>query len=191
MENICPVCGSSFEGSKRQRKCQKCRYIRPPREYTCIDCGATFTSTGYHVKRCPSCAAAEKKQVVALIAQAELQEDRESAAARKLADENYVKTCQLFRSGYTRKEIGRLLRLSRDKVNKILVDAGLISYPETELFNAGLTVAEISEATGTSRKLILSRIPYAFTPYDATYPSRSADRTRRCRARKKEKGPES
>lgn len=157
---------------------------RAPREYTCIDCGISFCTAGSRAKRCPACAAAAKKAA----AQAALQLDRDSADARKAADSSYSRVCYLYQHGYSRREIMHELNLSNYKVRKILVDAGLISYPETELFLAGCTVEEIAAQTGKSVSVVSAMIPYASVPYNSDHPSRSAANTRKFRERQKKKG---
>lgn len=153
----------------------------------CADCGVEFESKCFPAMRCPACAKAIAKQRSAESQKKRNQVDRDTAQARKATDQNYAAVCSLYKQGYSRNAIGIKLSLSRDKVRKILVDAELIAYPETELFRAGYGINEIAAVTGKSRRKICSRIPYAYTPHNATNPSLSAENTRRFRTRKKGK----
>lgn len=153
----------------------------------CVDCRVEFESKCYPAIRCPACAKAIAKERSAEAQKKRNQADRDTAQIRKETDQNYANVCSLYKQGYSRKGIGIKLSLSHDKVRKILVDAKLIYYPETELFLAGYSINEIAAITGRSRKKICSKIPYVYTPYDTSNPSLSAEATRRCRARKKQK----
>lgn len=153
----------------------------------CVDCGVEFESKCYPAMRCPACAKAIAKERGAAAQKKRNQADRDTAQLRKKTDQNYASVCSLYKQGYSRKEIGIKLSLSHDKVRKILVDAELISYPETELFLAGYGINEIATITGRSRNKICSRIPYVYTPYSTSNPSLSAENTRRFRAREKQK----
>lgn len=77
-------------------------------------------------------------------------------------------------------------KISWQKANKILINAGIIQTPESKLYNQKHTVNEICQMTGKSRKVVLSRIPYGKCMYDAEYPSPNALKIRKSREKNNE-----
>ena len=92
---------------------------------------------------------------------------------------------QLFKQEYCVAEICRKLKLSHNKVRKILVTTNCISTPESEMFHSGMTVGEIADVTGKSRKAVIDALPYIKGHYFAENPSQNALNIRKYKEKKK------
>lgn len=97
---------------------------------------------------------------------------------------------RLHEQGLSLKAIARQLKVSEQKVRKILITAGAWSSPTSrkvaELQAAGKSLDEIAAALGITRNAVLSYTPYDRGMQNAEYPSLNALRIRDSRAKKKE-----
>lgn len=96
---------------------------------------------------------------------------------------------RLHEQGLSIKTIARQLKVSEQKVRKILITAGAWSSPTSrkvaELQAAGKSLDEIAAALGITRNAVLSYTPYDRGMQNAEYPSLNALRIRASRAKKK------
>lgn len=96
---------------------------------------------------------------------------------------------RLHEQGLSIKTIARQLKVSEQKVRKILITAGAWSSPISrkvaELQAAGKSLDEIAAALGITRNAVLSYTPYDRGMQNAEYPSLNALRIRASRAKKK------
>lgn len=96
---------------------------------------------------------------------------------------------RLHEQGLSIKAIARQLKVSEQKVRKILITAGAWSSPTSrkvaELQAAGKSLDEIAAALGITRNAVLSYTPYDRGMQNAEYPSLNALRIRASRAKKK------
>lgn len=95
---------------------------------------------------------------------------------------------RLHEQGLSLKAIARQLKVSEQKVRKILITAGAWSSPTSrkvaELQAAGKSLDEIAAALGITRNAVLSYTPYDRGMQNAEYPSLNALRIRASRAKK-------
>lgn len=95
---------------------------------------------------------------------------------------------RLHEQGLSIKTIARQLKVSEQKVRKILITAGAWSSPTSrkvaELQAAGKSLDEIAAALGITRNAVLSYTPYDRGMQNAEYPSLNALRIRASRAKK-------
>lgn len=96
---------------------------------------------------------------------------------------------RLHEQGLSLKAIARQLKVSEQKVRKILITAGAWSSPTSrkvaDLQAAGKSLDEIAAALGITRNAVLSYTPYDRGMQNAEYPSLNALRIRASRAKKK------
>lgn len=96
---------------------------------------------------------------------------------------------RLHEQGLSIKTIALQLKVSEQKVRKILITAGAWSSPTSrkvaELQAAGKSLDEIAAALGITRNAVLSYTPYDRGMQNAEYPSLNALRIRASRAKKK------
>ena len=96
---------------------------------------------------------------------------------------------RLHEQGLSIKTIARQLKVSEQKVRKILITAGAWSSPTSrkvaDLQAAGKSLDEIAAALGITRNAVLSYTPYDRGMQNAEYPSLNALRIRASRAKKK------
>ena len=96
---------------------------------------------------------------------------------------------RLHEQGLILKAIARQLKVSEQKVRKILITAGAWSSPTSrkvaDLQAAGKSLDEIAAALGITRNAVLSYTPYDRGMQNAEYPSLNALRIRASRAKKK------
>lgn len=98
-----------------------------------------------------------------------------------MMDATVQSVLRLWEQDTSQKEIARRLRISEQKVCKILVSSGAIETDESKLQKSGLTVQQIAEKLGKSEKAVLARIPYEKGIYNAEYPTINALRIRKTR----------
>ena len=101
-----------------------------------------------------------------------------------MMDAGFQTVLRLWEQEASQKEIARRLRISPQKVCKILVTAGAIETEESKLQKQGLTVTQIAERLEKSEKAVIARIPYDKGIYNAEYPTRNALKIRKCREKK-------
>ena len=92
----------------------------------------------------------------------------------------------LWKKGFSKKEISRRLNISEHKVRKILVTIGAIEPEESRLYASGYTPEQISQLTGKTLGAVNARIPYTKCPYNQLNPTENALRIRKHRAKRKE-----
>ena len=96
---------------------------------------------------------------------------------------------RLHEQGLSIKTIALQIKVSEQKVRKILITAGAWSSPTSrkvaELQAAGKSLDEIAAALGITRNAVLSYTPYDRGMQNAEYPSLNALRIRASRAKKK------
>lgn len=100
-----------------------------------------------------------------------------------MMDATVQSVVRLWEQEYSRKEIARRMRISEQKVCKILVTVGAIETDEAMMFRDGYTVSQIAELLEKSEKAVIARIPYQKCIYDAEYPTINAIRIRKCRSK--------
>lgn len=98
-----------------------------------------------------------------------------------MMDATIQSVIRLWEQELSQKEISRRLKISEQKVCKILVTVGAIETEESRMIKSGLTVSEIAEKLGKSEKSVICRIPYEKGIYNAEYPTINAIRIRKCR----------
>ena len=103
-----------------------------------------------------------------------------------MMDATIQSVIRLWEQELTQKEISRRLKISEQKVCKILVTVGAIETEESRMIKSGLSVSEIAEKLGKSEKSVICRIPYEKGIYNAEYPTINAIRIRKCRDKKGE-----
>lgn len=101
-----------------------------------------------------------------------------------MMDATVQSVLRLWSQGTSQKEIARRLRISDQKVCKILVTTGEIETDESKLLMSGLSVNQIAEKLNKSVKSVIARIPYKKGVYNAEYPTINAIRIRKTRQRK-------
>lgn len=99
-------------------------------------------------------------------------------------DATFQSVLRLWEQDISQKEIARRLRISPQKVCKILVTAGAIETAESNLQKQGLTVQQIAERLEKSEKAVICRLPYDKGIYNAEYPTVNALKIRKCREKK-------
>ena len=92
----------------------------------------------------------------------------------------------LWKKGFSKKEISRRLNISEHKVRKILVTIGAIETEESKLSSAGHTQEQISQITGKTLGAVNARIPYTKCQYNQPHPTENALRIRKHRTKRKE-----
>ena len=95
-----------------------------------------------------------------------------------MIDATFQSVLRLWEQDYSQKEIARRLRISEQKVCKILVTAGSIETEESKLLKAGLAVKQIAEKLEKSEKAVIARIPYEKGIYNSEHPTINAIRIR-------------
>ena len=103
-----------------------------------------------------------------------------------MMDATIQSVIRLWEQELSQKEISRRLKISEQKVCKILVTVGAIETEESRMIKSGLSVSEIAEKLGKSEKSVICRIPYEKGIYNAEYPTINAIRIRKCRDKKGE-----
>ena len=101
-----------------------------------------------------------------------------------MIDATFQSVLRLWEQDTSQKEIARRLRISEQKVCKILVTAGAIETEESKLLKAGLAVKQIAEKLEKTEKAVVCRLPYEKGIYNAEYPTRNALKIRKCRVKK-------
>lgn len=91
---------------------------------------------------------------------------------------------KLHEQGYAIAQIAHRLKVSDQKVLRILVTYGFEETDESKLFNQGYTVQEIAILLGKEVKSVSQRLPYTKGMYMADYPSVNALRVRATRKKK-------
>ena len=103
-------------------------------------------------------------------------------------DALFTSVIRLHEQGTANKKIAKQLKISEQKVRKILITAGAWSSPLSvkiqELHKNGKSIDEIAEQIGLTRNSVLSYLPYDRGMKNAEYPSKNALKIRACRARK-------
>lgn len=92
----------------------------------------------------------------------------------------------LWKKGFSKKEISRRLNISEHKVRKILVTIGAIETDESKLYAAGYTNEQIIGITGKTLSAVNSMLPYTKCPYKQIHPTENALRIRKHRTKRKE-----
>lgn len=99
---------------------------------------------------------------------------------------------RLHEQGLSIAGIARRIKISEQKVRKILITAGAwsshLSLKIAEMRENGESVDEIAKTLEMTRNAILSYLPYEKGMHYAEYPTINALRIRACRSRKKEDG---
>ena len=101
-------------------------------------------------------------------------------------EEVFSDVSNLWKKGFSKKEISRRLNISEHKVRKILVTIGAIETEESKLYSAGHTQEQISQITGKTLGAVNARIPYTKCPYNQLHPTENALRIRKHRTKRKE-----
>lgn len=101
-----------------------------------------------------------------------------------MMDATIQSVLRLWEQEISQKEISRRLKISEQKVCKILVTVGAIETEEARLLRTGLTVRQIAERLEKSEKAVIARIPYEKGIYKAEYPTINAMRIRKTREKK-------
>lgn len=96
-------------------------------------------------------------------------------------DATFLAVSRLWEQNYSQNEIAHHLKISQQKVRKILLTIGAISTEESELYTDGHTLEQIVEITGKSPATVSSRLPYTKGAYNAEYPTINALRIRKSR----------
>lgn len=96
-------------------------------------------------------------------------------------DATFLAVSRLWEQNCSQSEIARRLKISQQKVRKILLTIGAISTEESELYAAGYTLEQIVGITGKSQDVVSSRLPYIKGAYNAEYPTIKALRIRKSR----------
>lgn len=100
-----------------------------------------------------------------------------------------VSVVRLYEQGVTPAQISRQLKISEQKVRKILITAGAwssdLSRKIATLKEKGKSLEEIQEIVGLSRNAVLSYMPYDRGMKNAEFPTLNAIRIRQSRERKK------
>lgn len=96
---------------------------------------------------------------------------------------------RLYRLGASRRDIAKSLKISDNKVRKILITAGESPVSKTgdrvlKLFEKGFSQKEICEILGLSKSAVNSHIPYTKSIYNSDSPTINAERIRECRKKK-------
>lgn len=96
---------------------------------------------------------------------------------------------RLHQMGVSRKEIAKSLKISDNKVRKILITAGESPVSKTgdrvlKLFEEGFSQKEICDMLGLSKSAVNSHIPYTKSVYNSDSPTINAERIRECRKKK-------
>ena len=104
-----------------------------------------------------------------------------------MMDATFTAVVRLREQNLSIKEISRRLKISEQKVRKILVTAGFIETEESRLFQQGYSIEEICGMLGKKQSCVCSRLPYSKGIYFAEYPTKNAIAIRKCKARKKAK----
>ncbi len=98
---------------------------------------------------------------------------------------------RLHEQGLTIAHISRRLKISEQKVRKILITTGAwsnnLSRKIMSLKKEGHSIEEISQIVGLSRNAVLSYMPYERGMQNAEFPSLNAIRIRQSRERNKAK----
>ena len=102
-----------------------------------------------------------------------------------MMDATFQYVLRLWEQETSQKEIARRLRISEQKVCKILVTSGAIETDESRLKRLGMTVPQIAEKLGKSEKAVVCRLPYEKGIYNAEYPTKNAIQIRKCRDNKR------
>ena len=96
---------------------------------------------------------------------------------------------RLYQTGVSRKEIAKSLKISDNKVRKILITAGESPVSRTgsrvlKLFEKGFSQKEICEILGLSKSTVNSHIPYIKSIYNSDSPTINAEKIRKSRKKK-------
>lgn len=98
-----------------------------------------------------------------------------------MMDATIQSVIRLWEQELSQKEISRRLKISEQKVCKILVTVGAIETEESRMIKSGFSVWEIAEKLEKSEKSVICRIPYKKGIYNAEYPTINSIRIRKCR----------
>lgn len=99
-------------------------------------------------------------------------------------DKTFDRVAELWRRGFSQKQIALRLEIGYQKVRKILLTLGAIDTQEAHLFAEGFSLEQIAEATGKAVKTVSGRVPYIKGSYNADPPTANALRIRACRERR-------
>lgn len=95
---------------------------------------------------------------------------------------------RLYEQEQSIKAVAARLKISEQKVRKILITAGAWSSPLSDKINQlvkeGKSIDAIAEQLSLTRNAVLSYMPYDRGMQNAEYPSINAMRIRKCRAKK-------
>lgn len=96
---------------------------------------------------------------------------------------------RLYRLGASRRDIAKSLKISDNKVRKILITAGAPPVSRTgdrvsKLFEKGFSQEEICEILGLSKSAVNSHIPYTKSIYNSDSPTINAEKIRKSRKKK-------
>ena len=96
---------------------------------------------------------------------------------------------RLHQAGVSRKEIAKSLKISDNKVRKILITAGESPVSKTgtrvlKLFEKGFSQKEICDMLGLSKSTVNSHIPYTKSIYNSDSPTANAESIRKSRKKK-------
>lgn len=96
---------------------------------------------------------------------------------------------RLHEQGVVNKAIAKRLKISEQKVRKILITAGAWSSARSEkiqeLQKAGKSLDEIAETLGITRNAVISYLPYDRGMKNAEYPTLNALKIRASREKKR------
>lgn len=104
-------------------------------------------------------------------------------------DALFTSVVRLHEQGIANKVIARQLKISEQKVRKILITTGAWSSPLSlkiqKMRKEGKSIGEIAEHLEITRNAVLSYLPYDRGMKNAEYPSKNALKIRASRARNK------
>lgn len=101
-------------------------------------------------------------------------------------EEVFYAVSNLWKKGFSKKEISHRLNISEHKVRKILVTIGAIETGESKLYAEGYTQEQIIGITGKTLSAVNSMLPYTKCPYNQHQPTENALRIRKHRTKRKE-----
>ena len=104
-----------------------------------------------------------------------------------MMDATFTAVLRLHEQGESIKTIARRLKISEQKVRRILITAGAYTSSTVEYIRthvaAGESVEEIVDALGITVKAVIGNMAYTKGMYRAEYPSKNAIAIRRFRSK--------
>lgn len=185
----CEICGMEYNGSARQRRCASCKYIRPEFTKICTVCGAEFQTRNNKKIYCNNCQKIKNAERSAVSSKSATLEAVLTAPLRNTQDSSRLTILQMYKARYSRSAIRKKTGISAFKINKILVDAGLIETKESVLYKQGYSIEEISDLLGVAKNVVCKKVPYEHSIYNSSAPSKNAERIRKFREKKKKRIP--